>query len=82
MAFARFLMYRLQLGTQNRKRGTYFVILVSVIALSILRLENTGPILSHLGNYSEDTTSFHHLQEVSDAGTSKVSILIAYWTCF
>ena len=73
MAFARFIMYRLHLGTQNRKRGTYFLILVSMMVLSILRLENTGLIWSHLENYSEDTTSFHRLQEFSETITSKVS---------
>ena len=73
MAFTRFMLYRLHLGTRNRKRYTYFVILVSVMVLSILRLENTGLIWSHLGNYSEDTTSFHHLQEFSETITSKVS---------
>lgn len=73
MAFTRFMLYRLHLGTRNRKRYTYFVILVSMMVLSILRLENTGLIWSHLGNYSEDTTSFHHLQEFSETITSKVS---------
>ena len=73
MALARFMMYRLHLGTRNRKRGTYFVIFVSMITLSILRLEHIGLIRGHIGNYSEDTTSFHHLQEFSETITSKVS---------
>ena len=72
MALARFMMYRLHLGTRNRKRGTYFVIFVSMITLSTLRLEHIGLIRSHIGNYSEDTTSFHHLQEFSETITSKV----------
>ena len=73
MAFTRFMMYRLHLGNRNRKRYTYFVILVSMMVLSILRLENTGLIWSHLENYSDNTTSFHHLQEFSETITSKVS---------
>ena len=44
-----------------------------MMVLSILRLENTGLIWSHLENYSEDTTSFHRLQEFSETITSKVS---------
>ena len=72
MAFARSMMYKVHLGTQNRKRGTSFVILVSMMVLSILRLENTGLIWNDLGNYSEVTTSFHHLHEPSEAMTSKV----------
>ena len=75
MAFTRFMLYRLHLGNRNRKRYTYFVILVSMMVLSILRLENTGLIWSHLGNHSEDTTSFHHLQEFSETMTSKVSYI-------
>ena len=75
MAFTRFMLYWLYLGTRNRKRYTYFVILVSLMVLSILRLENTGVIWSHLGNYSEDTTSFYHLQEFSETRTSKVSYI-------
>ena len=89
MAFARFIMYRLHLGTQNRKRGTYFVILVSIMVLTILRLENTGLIWSHLENYSDNTPSFHHLQEFSETITSKVSyfnhirdlLLLSYIPC-
>ena len=44
-----------------------------MMVLSILRLENTGLIWSHLENYSDNTTSFHHLQEFSETITSKVS---------
>ena len=72
MAFTRFMMYSLHLGNRNRKRYTYFVILVSMMVLSILRLENTGLIWNDLGNHSEVTTSFHHLQEPSETMTSKV----------
>ena len=72
MAFTRFMLYRLYLGTRNRKRDTYFVLLVSMMVLSILRLENTGLIWNDLGNHSEVATSFHHLQEPSETMASKV----------